>query len=160
MILSDSPNYKEKPGVQWTLQVAGWRDFSELNQLEKACFSASDHWPFWDLIGALTLPGLVRLKAVVDERMVGFIGAERDIAHKRGWVTTLAVLPEHQRLGIARALLAQCEVELALPVVRLCVRASNTAAILLYQAAGYSMVDRWEKYYVGGEAALVFEKRI
>lgn len=159
MTHTDPPMNYEDSNHSWTIQTAVWRDYSALNQLEKACFSAQDHWPFWDLLGALTLPGLVRLKAVANERMIGFIGAERDALRRRGWVTTLAVLPAFQRQGIARALLAQCEVELGMPAVRLSVRASNTSAVSLYQSAGYAMVDQWKKYYVGGETALIFEKK-
>ena len=146
-------------GHVWAIQPANWRDFSQLNQLEKACFPSQDLWPFWDLVAALTLPGLVRLKVVVDDQMVGFIGGERDEIKKVGWVTTLGVLPEYRRRGIATALLKQCEESLAMPAIRLSVRASNQSAIRLYEAHGYAVVSRWERYYVGGEDALVLEKR-
>lgn len=144
----------------WTIQSASWRDFSQLHQLERASFSAKDWWPFWDLLGVLTLPGLVRLKAIVGTTMVGFISGERDASHKRGWVTTLSVLPDCRRRGIAQALLSCCENELGMPVVRLSVRASNQAAVNLYLKAGYHQVNRWKKYYVGGEDGLVFEKNV
>ena len=91
--------------------------------------------------------------------MVGFIGGERDTRHNWGWVTTLSVLPDFRRRGIAQALLSRCEDELGMPAVRLSVRASNQAAVNLYLGAGYHLVDRWVKYYVGGEDGLVFEKR-
>jgi len=143
----------------WTIQTANWRDFSQLNQLERACFCPNDLWPFWDLIGALTLPGLVRLKAVVDEQMVGFIGGECDYIRRIGWVTTLGVLPPYRRCGIALALLKRCEQRLDMPAIRLSVRASNWPAICLYEGQGYATIKRWEKYYVGGEDALVLEKR-
>jgi ribosomal-protein-alanine N-acetyltransferase len=101
---------------------------------------------------------LVRLKAVVKDSMVGFIGGERDSGRRRGWVTTLCVLPEYRRQGIGIALLAKCEELLATPVIRLSVRASNHGAVGLYEQAGYKLVDRRKKYYAGGEDALVFEK--
>jgi ribosomal protein S18 acetylase RimI-like enzyme len=145
--------------AEWSIQTANWRDFSQLNQLERACFPSEDLWPFWDLIAALTLPGLVRLKAVVDGGMVGFIGGERDVNRRMGWVTTLGVLPAYRRQGIALALLTQCEGDLAMPAIRLSVRASNQAAIDLYKQCGYTVVRLWEKYYVGGEDAFVLEKR-
>ena len=150
----------EKLGQNWAILKAGWRDFPQLNDLEKACFIREDQWPFWDTLGVLTLPGMVRLKAVFKDRMVGFVGGERNHALHRGWVTTLGVLPDFRRRGIARALLSACEVELSLPVVRLCVRESNEAAICLYKSAEYQCVGRWEKYYARGEAALVFEKSV
>jgi ribosomal-protein-alanine N-acetyltransferase len=143
----------------WSLQTANWRDFPQLNQLERACFPSEDLWPFWDLIGALTLPGLVRLKAVAGAQMVGFIGGERDISRQFGWVTTLGVLPAYRRRGIALALLEECEHNLDMPAIRLSVRASNQPAICLYEGQGYVIVNRWKKYYVGGEDALVLEKR-
>ncbi|MDY6847378.1 MAG: GNAT family N-acetyltransferase [Chloroflexota bacterium] len=129
-----------------------------MNHLEKNCFKSEDFWPFWDLIGILTFPGMVRLKAVVDERMVGFIGGEKEPGRKLGWVTTLAVLPAYRRRGIAMALLKEGEIALGMETIRLSVRASNHAAIRLYENAGYSLVNRWERYYTGGEDALVFEK--
>jgi len=143
----------------WTIQPANWRDYPQLYRLEKACFPAEDQWPFWDLLGVLTLPDLVRLSASVGSIMVGFISGEKDTKHGRGWVTSLGVLPSYRRRGIAQALLARCEAELGMSVIRLSVRASNQAAVSLYLNAGYQLVDRWKKYYVGGEDGLVFEKR-
>jgi ribosomal protein S18 acetylase RimI-like enzyme len=145
--------------MDWPIQTATWRDYAQLNQLERACFSSQDLWPFWDLLAVLTLPGLVRLKVMVDDQMVGFISGERDASRKVGWVTTLGVLPPYRRRGIAKALLQNCEECLGMPVVRLSVRASNQAAIRLYEKHGYGVVNRWERYYAGGEDALVLEKR-
>lgn len=143
----------------WIIEDAGWRDFTQLYHLEKKCFKPDDLWPFWDLIGVLTLPGMIRLKAVSEDRMVGFLGGEKQPTRKIGWITNLAVLPSYRRLGIARALLAECEKAfLDMKLIRLSVRASNTAAIQLYEGAGYDRVDRRERYYTGGEDALVFEK--
>ncbi len=140
------------------VENATWHDFSSLNQLEKRCFRPEDVWPFWDLIGILTLPGLVRLKAVWEEKMVGFIGGEREPSQNLGWVTTLAVLPAYRRRGIARALLSAGEEALGMSRIRLSVRASNHAAVQLYKRMGYQIVDRWQGYYAGGEDALVLQK--
>ena len=159
MIMFEVKDGSRPKQFNWSIQTANWRDFSQLNQLERVCFPSEDLWPFWDLIAALALPGLVRLKAVVDGGMVGFIGGERDINRRTGWVTTLGVLPSYRRQGIALALLAQCEDDLAMSAIRLSVRASNQAAINLYKKCGYAVVRLWEKYYVGGEDALVLEKR-
>ncbi len=141
------------------IEEATWHDFGALYRLERACFRPEDVWPFWDLMGVLTLPGLVRLKAVTDEKMVGFIGGEKDLPRRFGWITTLAVLPAYRRQGIARLLLKSGEAALDMPAIRLSVRASNQAALGLYQSAGYAIVDRWRAYYAGGEDALVLEKK-
>lgn len=159
MTLSDLNERPDQTTAPWQIQVADWHDYTQLNQLERACFQREDIWPFWDLIGILTLPGLIRLKTVADGQMVGFIGGEREAGQRLGWVTTLAVLPAYRRQGIAQALLAACEKKLGLPVIRLTVRASNQAAIGLYDSLGYHQVDFWKKYYAGGEDGIVFEKK-
>ncbi|MCB2214270.1 GNAT family N-acetyltransferase [bacterium] len=158
MALSNSQKSIDGVGACCSILTADWRDYTQLNRLEKASFRREDNWPFWDLIGILTMPGLVRLKAILDGQMVGFVGGERETAKRLGWITTLAVLPDYRRRGIAQVLLDQAEEELAMPRIRLSVRASNKAAIKLYETTGYQQVDRWEKYYAGGEDALVFEK--
>jgi len=158
-MLSNGQHTIDKKSIDVSIHTANWRDFSQLNQLERVCFRSVDLWPFWDLIGALTLPGLVRLKAVVDDQMVGFVGGERDFGRKVGWITTLGVLPAYRRRGIAIALLDRCEHDLDTPSIRLCVRVSNQAAIRLYEKSGYSVINRRKKYYAGGEDALVLEKR-
>lgn len=159
MRISEQENKNNTANIKWRIQPADWRDYTQLHHLTKLCFNAQDVWPFWDLIGALTLPGFVRLKAVDEGQMVGFLGGEREPAKRRGWITTLAVSPDYRRLGIARALLHMGENHLAMPVIRLSVRASNLGAVRLYESVGYQVVDRWGRYYAGGEDALVFEKR-
>ena len=159
MVIIENQKLSKNSQISWSIDKADWRDYTQLNQLERACFPPEDIWSFWDVIGILTFPGLVRLKAVVEGRMVGFIGGEPEPARRRGWVTTLGVLPAFRRKGIALALLQKCEHELAMPVIRLSVRASNEAAIGLYEFTGYKISKRWERYYVGGEDALIFEKR-
>ena len=57
---------------RFQIEEASWRDFNELRQLENECFPL-DAWPFWDVLGILSLPSIIRLKAVVDEKMIGFV---------------------------------------------------------------------------------------
>ncbi len=137
---------------------AGWQDLNDLRKLERLCFG-EDAWPLWDLIAVLTLPKVIRLKAVVDGLMVGFAAGDPHNSEGVGWIATLGVLPEYRRKGIASALLAECENQLDFPRIRLSVRKDNDGAINLYQNAGYHMVDLWRNYYHSGEDALVFEKR-
>jgi ribosomal protein S18 acetylase RimI-like enzyme len=137
---------------------ATWQDLNDLRRLEEICF-LDDSWPLWDLIAVLTLPKITRLKAVMDGKMVGFIAGDPQPREKLGWVSTLGVLPQYRRKGIAEALLVQCETELGFPSIRLSVRRTNDAALELYKKAGYQMVDIWRNYYHNGEDALVLEKR-
>lgn len=138
---------------------ASWHDLNDLRKLEDICF-AEDSWPLWDLIAVLTLPKIVRLKATVNGKMAGFIAGDPHPREGIGWIATLGVLPQYRRLGIAAALLEQCEKDLCLPSIRLSVRRSNEPALALYRKFGYQMVDVWRRYYHSGEDALVLEKKM
>jgi ribosomal protein S18 acetylase RimI-like enzyme len=145
--------------IQFHVEVANWRDLGSLRRVETECFG-DDAWPLLDLAAALTFPNVVRLKAVVGDQMVGFAGGDQRVMENLGWITTLGVLPEFRRKGIAKALLAEAEIRLKSPRVRLCVRKSNDGAIQLYKSCGYLQVGAWPHYYSDGEDAFVLEKRI
>jgi ribosomal protein S18 acetylase RimI-like enzyme len=136
---------------------ATWQDLGALRKVENECFD-EDAWPLWDLVGVLTLPGIVRLKAMVGEVMAGFIAGDVRPAEKLGWITTVGVRPAYRRQGIGEALLLACEEKMAMPRVRLTVRRSNTGAIQLYEKNGYHQVSVWANYYAGGEDGLILEK--
>jgi ribosomal-protein-alanine N-acetyltransferase len=142
----------------FTIEPANLNDLGGMRAIEQACFPL-DAWPLLELIGALSLPGLVRLKATVDGRMVGFVGGMSKRSKNEGWITTLGVLPGYRRMGIANALLDECEKTMAMPTIRLTVRKSNLGALQLYRLRGYSQVEIWEHYYEGGEDGLVLEKK-
>lgn len=140
-----------------TIEPASLRDLGELRRVEKVCFQ-DDAWPLLDLIGVLTFPNIVRLKAVRGEKLLGFIAADVRKAQNVAWIATLCVVPEQRRHGIGSALLARCESLLQMPQIRLTVRESNQAALQLYEKFGYQRVDRWRRYYRDGGAALVLQK--
>jgi len=151
---------KEKRLVQnslHTLENAGWRDLGDLRNLEVVCFQ-EDAWSLWDLISILTLPGIIRIKAVVDDRLAGFVAGDPHPDENTGWITTIGVLPVFQRQGIGRELLERCEAAMEQRFVRLCVRRSNLPALAMYEQTGYTQVTTWQKYYRSGEDALVLEK--
>ena len=139
------------------VQPATWRDLRPLLELEKICFGR-DAWPLLDTLAALTFPQTVRIKAVVGERVVGFIIGDRRRGNSLGWIASLGVHPDYRRRGIARSLLAACEDELATPRTRLTLRCTNEAALRLYQQMGYVEIDIWKQYYRRGEDAIVMEK--
>lgn len=142
----------------FTILPATWRDVGELRALEAECFG-EDAWPLLDVINVLTIGGIVRLKAVAQERMIGFIAGdprEGEIA----WITTLGVRVPYRRLGIASMLLERCELQMQRPFVRLCVRSDNQPALQLYAKAGYRHVSVWWNYYRDGQDAYVLEKEL
>jgi len=149
----------ETPGSLADIQQATWRDLLSVRQLERVCFP-KDAWPLLDIIGVLTLPSVIRLKAVIEEQLVGFIAADIRRSQNQAWIATICVLPTHQQRGIGSALLRASEEGVNVGSVRLSVRASNIPAISLYQHHGYHQVGVWPRYYQDGEDALVFEKRL
>ena len=136
---------------------ASLRDLASLRKLEQACFP-KDAWPLLDLLAVLTWPGIIRLKAVADDQMVGFIAGDPRPDEGLAWISTIGVLPGYQRRGIGRMLLLACEEQLPQERIRLCVRVSNEAAIRLYQQEGYLGLDTWQAYYNDKESALLMEK--
>lgn len=140
------------------IEPAAWRDLNALRHLERLCFPL-DAWPLWDLIGVLTFPDVVRLKAMDEGRMIGFIAGDVRPSQRLAWIATLGVLPEYRRRGVASELLQACEERLDVSCIRLNVRDSNRAAIRLYQRFHYQSVEVLLHYYPDGENALVLEKQ-
>ena len=138
---------------------ANLRDLGDLRRLERACFEL-DAWPLFDLIAVLSFPGIIRLKAVAEGKMAGFVATDLRRGQDLAWIVTIGVMPEFSRKGIARELLHACEARLKVKAIRLSVRRSNQPAIELYQGEGYTQVDVWGNYYIGGEDALILEKKI
>ncbi len=143
--------------LHYTLEVADWHDLNDLRQIEKECFG-DQSWTLLDLIGVLTISGVVRVKAMHDGEMIGFAAAESRAAENTSWISTIGVRPEYRRKGVAAALLAACEARVSMPRMRLCVRTSNWMALRLYEECGYQRVGVWQDYYANGEDALVLQK--
>jgi ribosomal protein S18 acetylase RimI-like enzyme len=147
------------PNLTFTIEKSNWRDLSSLRRLEQECFP-EDAWPLWDLIGVLTLSGIIRLKAICRGEMVGFVAGEIKRPEKVGWISTIGTLESHRRAGIGTALLAACEKQLAMRRIRLCVRTTNQSALRLYDKLGYIKIDTWHHYYSDGADAFILEKLI
>jgi ribosomal-protein-alanine N-acetyltransferase len=139
------------------IQTAGLRDLGALRRLENVCFE-KDAWSILDLMAVLTWPEVIRLKAVIEHEMIGFIAGDPRPSQNVGWIATIGVDPRYQRRGVGSALLRACEAQIRFPRVKLTVRISNENAISLYKKEGYRTVDIWKRYYNDGEDGLVMEK--
>ena len=134
-------------------------DLNVLRKLEKICFE-KDAWPLIDLMAVLTLPSVIRLKAVEGDQMVGFVAGDPHPREGWGWIATIGVHPGYRRRGIGLALLHACEEKLVVGRARLTVRMSNIDAISMYQKDGYQTIDIWKGYYNDGEDAKLMEKSL
>ena len=134
-------------------------DLNMLRKLEQESFGR-DAWPLFDLIAVLTFSDVIRLKAIEDGQMVGFVAGDPHPRDGWGWIATIAVDPHYRQRGIGRALLHACESKLGVPRARLTVRTSNQAAIAMYGKEGYVTIDIWKAYYNDGEDGMVMEKSL
>ena len=143
----------------YTLTRATLLDVLTIRGLEKACFGR-DAYDFVALLELLLSPKILRMKAMHNGRMVGFVAGELNRREKNGWIVTLGVQPNCEGQGIGTKLLLECEQMLQVPLVKLTVRKSNERAIRLYEHHGYKHVHAIAKYYNDGEDGLLMEKRI
>ncbi len=139
------------------IQNAGLLDLNALRKLERVCFE-KDAWSMLDLVAVLAWTEVIRLKAVENGEMIGFVAGDPRPSQGVVWIATIGVDPRCQRRGIGTALLRACEEKAKLPRIKLTVRLSNRAAVLMYEKEGYRTVDIWKRYYNDGEDGLVMEK--
>jgi ribosomal-protein-alanine N-acetyltransferase len=141
---------------QIKIEPAGWRDVMVVHRLSQICFGRYA-WPWIDVLDALSSRRSVRLKAVRDDEIVGYVIGDQRSAEE-GWIASIAVHPDYRRRGLGNRLMELAETKLERPVIRLTLRQSNAAALALYRERGYREIGVWPDYYHGKEDALVMEK--
>ncbi len=107
-----------------------------LADLEQVCFSTP--WSADGLAEELANPHAVFRVAVEGDEILGYVGMHHLL--DEGFITNVAVFPSARRRGVARKLLedlAQYAAAHSLYRITLEVRVSNTAAVTLYEGAGY-----------------------
>ena len=98
--------------------------------------------PELDIFRKLVQQDDLFLVAIKDEQLIAVLMGGYD-GH-RGWMNYLAVHPQHQRLGIATALVQQLEKRLiarGCPKLQLLVRQDNLDVQTFYEELGYEEVD-------------------
>lgn len=127
-------------------------------EMEKLCFS--DPWSENSVASELTNPLSLWLVAVDENRVVGYIGSQSVLDGAD--MMNVAVHPDCRRRGIGRALIERLVAELKKTPVKflmLEVRASNDAAIHLYEHLGFVQVGCRRNYYRNPkEDALILRK--
>jgi ribosomal-protein-alanine acetyltransferase len=135
----------------------------EVLRLNIRCFRNGDNYTKHTFDYLLNQPRTLSYRSVTDRgEMAGFVFVmvnENNAAH----LTTIGVAPEHRRRGIAQKLLAHVDDALAergVSTVVLEVRVGNLSAQKLYQEAGYTIVQRINRYYNNGEDCFLMMKAI
>ncbi len=142
------------------IERATWRDVRALVNLDRRSFKPIDAYAWYELLNLCIWPGLISLKAIQDDRIVGFIAGDPRRQEGHTIVVTLAVDPGYQRRGIGERLMREVEARSALPRLQLMVRKSNLPALHLYRKLNYAIVETWPRYYEDGEDAYVMEKKL
>ena len=141
------------------IRPADREDLPFLLQLEQQAFCPP--WTEAMLREELDSPD-ARVLIYADTEPVGFAVYHR--AGDQAELYQIAVLPEKRRRGIAAALLAagdRAAGDMACTSLFLEVRASNEAAVCLYEAGGYHQIGKRKKYYVNPvEDALLYCKEL
>ena len=120
------------------------RHLAALAEIEKACFHAP--WSA-DMLREELGKGIF-LVAEREGAAAGYVGCQTVL--DEGYITNVAVSPACRRQGVARALLDALKrraAEKGLAFVTLEVRASNAAAIALYEGAGFRPVGTRRNFY-------------
>lgn len=146
-----------EPLAHIQIEPATLWDLSAVRELERVCFP-QDAWPLLEMVGVLSLPTILRWKALDGERLVAFVAADVRRSQNLAWIATIAVHPDYRRQGLGSRLMALAEESVDTRAMRLSARASNREAQRLYQELGYEQIDVWPRYYQGGEDAVVMEK--
>lgn len=148
-------------GDSFTVSDASLFDLPSVWRLEQACFP-KDAYDIITLLGLALTRNIMRLKAVADNQLVGYLAGEMRRAERAGWIITVGVLPAYQGRGIGRVLLSSAERAMAasVPYVKLTVRRSNARALALYDRCGYKWVSTMRGYYHDGEDGLIMEKNL
>ena len=119
----------------------------QIEMLEQRCFSLP--WTAEQLKGQLKDAQHEFIAALTpDAAVLGYVGMMYVL--DEGYISNVAVSPDHRRQGIADALITRlCEIctELELSFVTLEVRAGNAPAIALYEKHGFQRVGLRRNYY-------------
>ena len=149
--------FRSKPRRQWGIHGMMQRnsaeifsgkieDIPEIARLEKLCFSAP--WSENALLETMSREETFFLVAKCGESICGYVGCYYVL--DEGYITNVAVDPEYRRLGIGRALIEELTKrarDKKLAFLTLEVRASNGAAIALYEKTGFEKVGRRPRFY-------------
>lgn len=127
--------------------------------LEQASFSHP--WRYEHFLHELSSPHSFPLVAVAEGTVGGYVCLMS--LFEEAQILDIVVAPYLRGRGIARALLEHAVTvarEKHAEIMTLEVRASNRAAIALYERFGFSRTGIRPKYYEGAEDALLMEKSL
>jgi [ribosomal protein S18]-alanine N-acetyltransferase len=144
------------------VRTARKQDLDAIHGIEGRSFD-HDRFSRGTLNRLLSAPTTAFLVADIDGEVAGYAAVLFRVGTRVARLYSIAVDPARRGLGVAAALIATAENAARARgsrSVRLEVRASNKAALSLYERAGFTFLERKPGYYRNGEDALRLEKRL
>lgn len=138
-------------------------DLEEVLRLNYRCFRNGENYTKHTFAYLLTQPNALCYKIVTAERRIAGFLCVLVGSDGTGHITTIGVAPEHRRRGLAERLLNHLDGALrtrAISSAVLEVRVSNTTAQSLYQACGFTILQRLSNYYTDGEDGFLMVKAV
>jgi [ribosomal protein S18]-alanine N-acetyltransferase len=137
--------------MEINIETASIKLLDKLYEIEEQCFE-QEAFTKRQISYLLTDYNSIPLVAKAETIIAGFIIAQVEIENSTmfGHIITINVASTFRRKGIATKMLQEIEVILKHKGIMEChleVREDNSAALKLYQKAGYQKVGRLEKYY-------------
>ena len=133
--------------MNWNIRAMTAADVPQVAAMERACFS--DPWPEQVIAKELENELSLWLCAMDGDTVAGYIGSQTVLGEAD--MMNVAVSPAYRRQGIGRTLVfALCEAlktQMQATVLTLEVRASNAAAIALYEDLGFTQIGLRKNYY-------------
>lgn len=119
---------------------------SQMADIEKLCFSLP--WSENALREELNNPYARYVVCTCGDEVVGYVGSR--VLYDEVHITNVAVLPDHRRQGLGRAMIKEmirAAVLADYSFITLEVRESNSPARGLYSSLGFEVIGKRPKYY-------------
>ena len=142
-------------------------DFERLLEIDKSCFIEGIAYSELELHYFLGMPTAISLVGVNDEKILGFIIADRFKPRRAlrsvGKIITIDVAPEAQHIGLGTLLMNSAEQGLkaaGCDYVSLEVAVDNEPALKFYKKHGYSVLKVLPRYYLDSIDGLLMGKKL
>ena len=151
------------------LQVRQYQnaDFSRLLEIDQTCFVEGIAYCEEEMRYFLGMPGAITLVGLQDERIMGFVIADRFRPRRAtrlvGKIITIDVAPQVQHSGMGTLLMSSAESGLkqaGCDYVSLEVAVDNEPALGFYKKHGYAVLKVLPRYYLDSIDGLLMGKRL
>jgi [ribosomal protein S18]-alanine N-acetyltransferase len=142
-------------------------DFHRLLEIDQTCFVEGIAYCEEEMCYFLSMPGAIVLVGLQDERIMGFVIADRFRPRRAtrlvGKIITIDVVPPAQHSGLGTLLMSLAEDGLkqaGCDYVSLEVAVDNEPALNFYKKHGYSVLKVLPRYYLDSIDGLLMGKRL